>query len=100
LDEDCVSWTHEAERDAHRLGCGGNPLVRLVATRELPDPEDDIDPGRVLSDLAVVAQSIRSELRHVTEDRDRATSVRALDEMRERGAHRHRIRVPGVVEEE
>ena len=48
----------------------------------------------------MVAQSIRSELRHVTEDRDCATSVGALDEMSERGAHCYRIRVPGVVEEE
>src|SRR6185437_2556512 len=52
------------------------------------------------ADLLVVAGSIRPELGHLAEDRHGAAAARALEEMRKRGAHRDRVRVPGIVDQQ
>ena len=81
----------------------GNPRGSFdIATCQLSDGEQLADPqlrGR-LADLAVVSRSRPAELRHVTENRDAATAFRACGEIAERGPHRNRIRVVGVVDQQ
>ena len=67
---------------------------------ELADAEHDVDSFGLAPDLVVVAGSLRPELRHLTEDRDGAATACTLAQMLERGAHRDRVRVPGVVDQQ
>ncbi len=99
LDEHDVAGLDEPGRAFRRLVRIGDPLAP-VGTRELPDPEHDVDaelPDQ-LADLTVVVGRRRSELGHLSENGDLASGVRG--EMLERGSHRGRVRVVRVVDQQ
>ena len=55
---------------------------------------------RVLADLPVKRGRARTELGHLAENGDPAASARALGEVGQRRAHRDRVGVVGVVDEQ
>ena len=70
--------------------------------RERADGEDLVDAQlcRCPTHLRVVDGARPAELRHVAEDRNAASALGTLDEIRERGSHRDGIRVVCVVDHE
>src|SRR5262245_26920258 len=99
LDEHDVAGLHELRGALRRLRRVLDPLA-TVGARELADAEDEVDAeiAHELSDLAVVLGRGRAELGHLAEDRDLAALV--LREVLQRGAHRARVRVVGVVDQQ
>src|SRR5438105_600856 len=73
-----------------------------VVVRERTDGDERVDAeaGGHGADLAVVARSLLAQLGHVAEDRDLPPPAGAIVEQRERGAHRDRVRVVAVVDEQ
>ena len=73
-----------------------------VAAGERADGDERVHAGagRDRADLAVVGGGARAQLGHVPEDGDGAAAGGALGEVLERGGHRERVRVVGVVDEE
>ena len=67
-----------AQRERRGLGGGRRPLVGVVAPGELTDAEHDVEALRLTRDLVVVARSVRPQLGHLAQDRDRAAAVRAF----------------------
>ena len=91
-------WTSSGARSAAFV-CVGDPLT-AVRARELPDSEHDVDSeiAHELADLLVVLGRRRAELGHLAEHRDGAALV--LREVLERCAHRRRVRVVRVVDQQ
>ena len=64
------------------------------------DEQVDTDLLQCACDLAVALLGALAELGHVAEDRHGAPAAGELVEVLDRGAHRDRVRVPGVVDEQ
>src|SRR5579864_2734826 len=99
LHEDGIARPDELSRDRDRLRGRGRPRIRVVAPGQLADSDHERKRSCCAPDLLVVARRVGAELGHVAEDRDRPATVCALPEMGNRGLHRDRVRVPGVVDE-
>ena len=102
-----VSPGRTSSRRERRRGRGVGDGVHLAAVarahvrRERPDGDQDLDAAvaRVRADLGVEAQLVGAELEHVAEHGDAAPG-RGRAEIVEGGAHRHRVGVVAVVDDD
>ena len=79
------------ESCACRYGSASSPIA---ITSSIPSSSSE------RPDLVVVAPRVGAELGHLAEDRDPASVARPLDEVEQRGAHRGRVGVVGVVDDD
>ena len=86
------------QQRGRRVGLPGLGAVgpRQVADRQQLDPE----LARQLGDLPVMTLGVVAELGHAAENREPPSSGSALGQMPQRGLHRRRIGVVGVVDDE
>src|SRR5262249_35317591 len=108
LDQDGVARTDELVELAQRLVDVRRP-ARRDARSSVDVPSGKLSDGKQLvdlellgrlADLAVVRRRRPAELRHVTENRNPASVPGTGGEIAERGSHRHRVRVVGVVDQQ
>src|SRR5690242_5133775 len=99
--EHAVARTQLLAQRLDRFGRVGY-RVAAVDARLRADGDQDVDPNLFdgARDLAVGVSGVVTELRHLPEHGDATPLARPLGEMLERRAHRDRVGVPSVVDQE